>query len=173
MNAKLGQADLQRQRGNTEDANAMYTAVHAWGKRNRVVDITIQSALRRAFLFLDIGDLRAVHSQATEACTWLESVPGHWLWATYRLVVAAYVAQGEDEEVLWQWLWQASELGLKDTVDRDNTDALLRIADRASHMGWSKSLQLTSSLLLPQIKCLQQAEFRERLAGIGLRRSDV
>jgi len=171
MTAKLCQADLQRQRGNTEDANALYTAVHAWAKRNRVVETTIQAALRRAFLFLELGDLRAVHSQATEACTWLESVPGHWLWATYRLVVATYVAHGEDEEVLWQWLWQASELGLKDTVDRDNTDGLLRIAERASTMGWSKTLQLTSSLLLPQIKCLQQSEFRERLSGIGLRRS--
>ena len=97
--------------------------------------------------------------------------PGHWLWAT-TVVVATYVAHGEDEEVLWQWLWQASELGLKDTVDLDNTDGLLRIAERASQMGWSKTLQLTSSLLLPQVKCLQQPEFRERLAGIGFRRSD-
>lgn len=146
MDARLGLAELYRQKREHERARRIYESYLQWAERQGVFEGAIFALLGLAHLAINQNDLHAAHGYASEAVTHLNKVPAHWLWATYRLVVATLLAKRGDELQTWQWLWSASELGLADTVDSDAADCLELIRAIAQQRGWSKVLRLASKL---------------------------
>lgn len=147
----LAMADLYRDGEERQKARSLYRDHLAWSEQRSIFESRIAAHLALARMALADGDLAGCHEEATAAVQMLNEVAGHWLWATYRLLVAAMLAERNDGSNTWKWLWHAQELGLKDTVDRDNCSDLERIFVASKRNGWDQSRRLSGRLLLRQL----------------------
>ncbi|MFT5455145.1 MAG: serine/threonine protein kinase/tetratricopeptide (TPR) repeat protein [Myxococcota bacterium] len=167
MDARLALADLYRHRGEADRAHRIYSVHSGWAERAHQFESAILSHLGIAHIARGRGDLHGMFASASAASRYLERVPGHWLWATYRLMVATQLAMQGDHATTWQWLWSASELGLGDTVDSDTADCLVAIVEVADTSSWGNVLRVAGKLATDQLEALGQsarlAEVRARL----------
>jgi tetratricopeptide (TPR) repeat protein len=137
MEARLGLAAVHRIARRTDEARRLYDIVAGWADRHAVFEAGVVARLGLAQLALANEDLDAAYEPARAASVALKAVPGHVLWAPYRLVVAEQLARRGDMERTWQWLYGASELGLGDAVDIDVALLLTGLWERATAAGWT------------------------------------
>jgi serine/threonine protein kinase/tetratricopeptide (TPR) repeat protein len=142
--------DIYRARGNQKRAKEIYEAHLRWAKRQGVLEDTIAARLDLAHVALIGRDLGAMYQHAKSASKLLQTVPGHWMWAFYRLVVATWWAMRGDGEKTYRSLWSASELGLGDTVDQDVAFFLTVICNRARQERWEQAMRVAGNLALSQ-----------------------
>ncbi len=158
----LVSGDVSRQAGDAAAAEAAYRAYLAFpgseDPEGRVV-----AGLGLAQVALSRGDVREAYERANDAAAALEKLPNHWLWAPYRLVVAAQLADRKDHMQTWQWLWSASELGLGDTVDRDTAALLTRVCNVAKVEGWGNVIRVAAKLAIDQLERLGEPEEARRV----------
>jgi len=150
MQCRSALGDIYRARGNLNRAREIYENHLRWAKRQGVLEETVLARLDLAHTALIGRDLGAMYQQARSASKLLETVPGHWLWAFYRLVVAAWWAMRGDGERTYRALWSASELGLNDTVDQDVAFFLTVICNRARQQRWEQAMRVAGNLALSQ-----------------------
>lgn len=145
----LVDGDVRRQRGDAAGAEAAYRAYLAFeGAEEPEGQVICELGL--AQLALSRSDAHEAYERANAAAQALEKLPHHWLWASYRLVVAALLADWGDHMQTWQWLWSASELGLGDTVDRDTVHLLTRVCNVAKLSGWGNVIRVSANLAVEQ-----------------------
>ena len=150
MEARVGMADLHRARGDFARARQVYQACARWAERQNVFDRAILAHLSLAHIALLEDDLAAMYRHAHHAAEHLERVPGHWLWARYRLVVATLLVLRKDRDEAYRWLWSAAELGIGDTVDQDNAYFLTVLVHVAASMGWPNIVTVAGKLAREQ-----------------------
>ena len=155
---RLAQADLYRSQGDLDRASRIYQEHVIWATRQGVFESLILAQLNLALVGIERKDHRAAYAQTKAAAEYLNRVPGHWLWATYRLVVATILAERHELSSTWEWLWSASEMGIGDTVERDTAWCLERICMVAAEKNWSQVRRLASKLWGGQLERLGQAE---------------
>src|SRR5690606_22649453 len=107
MEERLGMGDLYRLRNERRRAAAIYGAHARWAERQGVFEGAISAHLLLAHVSLLEEDLAGMYASAQAAARHLEQVPGHWLWAAYRLVVATMLALRNDADQTYRWLWSA------------------------------------------------------------------
>lgn len=163
IEARLGLAHVARVRGDRERAARMYGDCADRALREGATELAVASALGRAQLALDQGELGVAYEQTTLAASALDELPGHWLWASYRLVVATLLAHRRDHTSTWQWLWSAQEVGLGETVDRDTADGLVAICEVAAEAGWANVVRLAGKIGTEQLERLNDEEGATRL----------
>ena len=170
MEGRFGLASLFRHQGQFDRARASYAEYQRWATRTGTFEGQIFGNLGIAMLCLELGDLEGMYDASTQAVLQLNKVQGHWLWASYRLIVAAMLACRGQEDETWQWLWAANELGLGDTVDTDNAHCLAVICEVASSRRWGNALRLAGKLGIAQFTALGQREravaIREQMSGV-------
>jgi eukaryotic-like serine/threonine-protein kinase len=154
MEARLGLGDLSRIQGGLERAEAIYEGHAAWAERQGVFEGSIFAHMGLASVALAREDLMGMYNQTNLAVQYLNKVPGHWLWAAYRLLVATMLAMRKDEEQTYRWLWNANELGLSDTVDLDFALNLLRIFEIACNERWVNVIRVAGKLAIGQCERL-------------------
>ncbi|TNE91336.1 MAG: tetratricopeptide repeat protein [Deltaproteobacteria bacterium] len=150
MDARAGLADLYRMRGDYDRARTIYESCARWAERQHVFESAIFAHLSLAHLALLEDDLSKMYVHASNAAVHLRSVPGHWLWASYRLVVATLLALRDDGEETYRWLWSAHELGLGDTVDQDVAYFLTVLAHVCASKGWPNPTRIATKLAVDQ-----------------------
>jgi ATP/maltotriose-dependent transcriptional regulator MalT len=160
--AMLVDGDVRRLGSDADGAEASYRGYlslgDASGPEGRVF-----AELGLAQLALARDDAHEAYERANGAAAALESLPHHWLWAPYRLVVAALLADRGDHMQTWQWLWSASELGLGDTVDRDTVALLTRVCNVAKLAGWGNVIRVSANLAVEQLERLGDRDGAERV----------
>ncbi|MBN2798435.1 MAG: protein kinase [Deltaproteobacteria bacterium] len=165
MDARLSLAELSRAMGDVGKAAPLYEEHLRWARKIRSFDGAVLASLGLAMVALERGDLDALHEQASQTAHFLQRIPEHWLWAPYRLVVAAMLAQRGDEDSTYRWLWSAAELGLDKYVDQDVVALLLLIADAAYQERWVNTLRLAGQHARHQLKLLGRLEDERALHG--------
>ena len=165
MEARLGMADLARRTGDPERAGRLYDAQIEWAERQDLLEPAVLGCLGAGRLALAEGNVRRAHTFLSRAHDHLQRVPGHWLWAGYRLSVAQMLARRQDEKATFQWLWSASEVGLGDSVEIDTADALREIAAAAAGLGWASSVRLAGKLAIAQYERLGQDAVAREIQG--------
>jgi serine/threonine protein kinase/tetratricopeptide (TPR) repeat protein len=150
MEARVGLAEIHRLRGDRDRARQIYEAHAKWAEREKLLEPAILGRLGLAQIALLDDDLQAMYEQARLASDHLNKVPGHWLWAPYRLVVATLLALRGDEENTYGWLWSAKELGLADTVDHDIAYYLTIICHVAHQKKWVNVMKVAGKLAIGQ-----------------------
>ncbi|MBT3220943.1 MAG: tetratricopeptide repeat protein, partial [Proteobacteria bacterium] len=158
MESRLGLAEIYRRRGEFDRARHIYENHARWATRQNVFEAGVYAHLGLGMVALQQNDMMEVYNQANEAVKYLNKVPGHWLWASYRLLVATMLAYRLDEEQTYRWLWSASELGLGDWVDHDTAENLTAIFHKASENGWVNAVRLAGKLGVSQWERLGQRE---------------
>lgn len=170
MDCRVGLADVHRLRGEFDRARKAYEAHVHWAERERLFEAAIVGHLRLAHVALLQDDQMGMYNHAVGASAHLEKVPGHWLWASYRLAVATHLALREDEDQTYRWLWSAAELGLADTIDHDIAYELTIICHVAADQRWVNVMKVASKLASTQWAALrlpdQQAEVAALAAGV-------
>jgi hypothetical protein len=146
MEAMRGLAELARLGGQQHRAQELYVDLLRWARRHGHFEPAILAHLGLARVALDAGDRRVAFDHASRASRDLDKVPGHWLWAPYRLLVAVMLARHGAEEQTFAWLWSASELGLADTVDQDIAALIDEVCAEAEQRGWSRVLRVAANL---------------------------
>ncbi len=146
MEAMRGLAELARLGGQQHRAQELYVDLLRWARRHGHFEPAILAHLGLARVALDAGDRRVAFDHASRASRDLDKVPGHWLWAPYRLLVAVMLARHGAEEQTFAWLWSASELGLADTVDQDIAALIEEVCAEAEQRGWSRVLRVAANL---------------------------
>jgi len=141
-----------------ERARPIYEHHLGWSVRQGHFEGAIFAHLGLGMACMRERNVHGVFKHAEEAASFLEQVPGHWLWATYRLMVASMLALREDEQQTYQWLWSASELGLNDIADVDVAENLNLLVEIGSDNSWSEVVRLAGKLGVVQFERLQQAE---------------
>lgn len=142
MEARLAAAESWRAQGELGRAEPVYEEHLRWAQSVRSFDGAVLACLGLAMVALARQDVAELHERASQAAHFLQRIPEHWLWAPYRLVVAALLAIQGDEDSTYRWLWSAAELGLERFVDRDAVALLLRIAQISAERGWHNALRL-------------------------------
>ncbi|MCO4744056.1 MAG: tetratricopeptide repeat protein [Proteobacteria bacterium] len=150
MEARSGLADLYRMRGEYDRARQIYESCARWAERQHVFDNAIVAHLSLAHVALLEDNLSEMFVHASNAAVHLQSVPGHWLWASYRLVVATLLALRDDPEETYKWLWSASELGLGDTVDQDVAYFLTVLVHVSASKNWVNPTRVAAKLASEQ-----------------------
>jgi len=156
-------ADVLRCRGNRERAQQIYMQHLRQSQRRRALEDVVLSSLGLALISLLDRDLQNMRRHAFRAHRFLDTVPGHWLWARFRLVGATLYAMSGDGDAVWRWVWTAQDLGLDDTVDRDVAFLLTVICNRASQEGWDNALRAAGHLALSQWTRLGRDKERVRV----------
>lgn len=167
MEARVGAADIHRLQGERRRARSAYTAWLKWAERQRLFEAVISAHLRLALLALAEEQLDVAYAETSEAARSLEKVPGHWLWAQYRLLVATMLALRADQENTYRWLYSAMELGLGDTVEHDNAWLLSVICHVALREGWANTMRVAGRLAVDQWKKLGRPDEVERITAMG------
>jgi hypothetical protein len=108
-----------------------------------------------------------MYTEAYKAALHLNKVPGHWLWAPYRLVVAALLALRHDEDQTYRWLWSASELGLGDTVDHDIASFLTIICRVAHEQRWINVMKVAGKLAVSQWERLRLVDQAREIGALS------
>jgi tetratricopeptide (TPR) repeat protein len=158
MEARLGLAEVYRNRGDVERARPIYENHLVWSIRQGNFEGAIFAHLGLGMACMRERNIHGVFKHAEEAASFLEKVPGHWLWATYRLMVASMLALRDDEKQTYEWLWSASELGLNDIADIDVAENLHLLVEIGSDNHWSEVVRLAGKLGMVQFERLQQAD---------------
>jgi serine/threonine protein kinase/tetratricopeptide (TPR) repeat protein len=158
MDCRVGLAEIHRLRGDYDRARQIYEAHAKWAEREHILEAAIFARLGLAQVALLQDDLQAMYEQSLAASQHLAKVPGHWLWAPYRLVVATLLALRNDEEQTYRWLWSAAELGLADTVDHDIAYALTVICHVAHQRKWLNVMKVAAKLATSQWERLRLPE---------------
>jgi tetratricopeptide (TPR) repeat protein len=168
MEGRLGLAEVYRARGDLTRARPIYENHLGWSSREGNFEGAIFAHLGLGMCSLRERNLHSIHKHAEEAASVLEQVPGHWLWATYRLMVASMLALREDEKQTYQWLWSASELGIRDIADVDVAENLALLVQIGAEHGWLDVVRLAGKLGVQQYERLQQKQqevaLREKVA---------
>lgn len=167
MEARFGLAEVYRDTEDIGRARPIYENHLGWSVRQGNFEGAILAHLGLGMACMRERNIHGVFKHAEEAASFLEQVPGHWLWATYRLMVASMLALRDDQKQTYQWLWSASELGLNDITDIDVAENLYLLVRLASENGWPDVLRLAGKLGIVQYERLQRAEksrfIRERV----------
>jgi tetratricopeptide (TPR) repeat protein len=171
MEARFGLADLYRHQGAVDRAAAIYEQHVRWAQRQKLFEAEVLGHHGLALAALELGDTRRCYEATTDAARCLAGAPAHWLWASYRLIVATLLTMRGEGEEAYRWLWAASDLGLADTVDRDVATCLSRIADESERSGWINPLRVAGKLGIDQWQRLRSGEparrLQEQLARAG------
>ena len=154
MEARFGLAGLYRHSGDLVRAEEVYERHAKWAERQHVFEGSIFAHMGLAMVGIAQNDMLKVYEQGNQCVRYLDKVPGHWLWAVYRLIVATMLAIRGDEARTYQWLWNANELGLGDTVDADTALNLMRIFDVACENQWSNVVRVAGKLAVGQLERL-------------------
>jgi tetratricopeptide (TPR) repeat protein len=168
MDCRVGLADVHRLRGEFDRARRAYEAHVHWAEREHLFEAAIVGHLRLAHVALLQDDQMAMYKHAVGASLHLERVPGHWLWASYRLSVATQLALREDEDQTYRWLWSAAELGLADTIDHDIAYMLTIICHVASSHQWLNVMKVSSKLASGQWTALRLPDQVAEVAGLAI-----
>ncbi len=158
MEARYRMAEVHRRRGETDAAARLYNEHLRWAALNRKTEAAILGELGLALVALQCGDIREVYDRTSAVSRRLEPMPAHWLWATYRLVVAAMLAHRGDEQGTYTWLWSASELGIADIVDEDVAYLLTDITAIALRSDWRNVVRVGGRLAVGQLERLGDVE---------------
>jgi eukaryotic-like serine/threonine-protein kinase len=158
MEARLGLAEVYRDIEDVERARPIYENHLGWSLRQGNFEGAIFAHLGLGMACMRERNTDGVFKHAEEAAALLEQVPGHWLWATYRLLVASMLALRDDEKQTYQWLWSASELGLNDIADIDVAENLYMLVQIGSEHRWPEVVRLAGKLGMVQYERLQQAD---------------
>jgi tetratricopeptide (TPR) repeat protein len=148
--ARLALADLWRRRGDLDRAARAYAALRAWALRQGRLEAHIRACLGASLTELARERFAEAWEASEEAARSLDQAPGHVLWARYRLVVARFLAQLEDQEQCWTWLWSAVELGLSDEVDLDTAEVASSLAALAAKAGWKQTSRQAAKVAIAQ-----------------------
>lgn len=167
MDGRLGLAEMARVRGQYDRARQLYAAHVRWAERANLAEPAIFSRLGAAMAALMVDDAQAMYEQSLAASEHLARIPGHWLWAPYRLVVATMLALRRDEAETYRWLWSASELGLGDTVDHDHAHLLTTLCAVAQQQRWVNVVKLASKLAIAQWERLGHPEQARTVAAMA------
>lgn len=165
MDVRLALADLERVQGDLQRARRMYGEHIAWATGQHAFEEQITGHMGMALLALSDENIDEAYEQAQEMVVLLEQVPGHWLWASYRLVVATLLALRGEPGPAWEWLWSAEELGIRDTVDMDTAwclERILAVSDGRSDR-WDRVRKLAAKLVVPQLYHLGRPEDARRI----------
>lgn len=163
MEARHGMAELARLRGELARAERLYREHVRHCERNQAFEGVIFASLGLALISLEHGLIASAHRQAGRASEVLRQVPGHWLWATHHLIVATLHAQEGEHTQTWRWLWAASELGLRDTVDLDTARCLEVICGIAGEQEWDDVLRVAGKPAVLQLSRLGLDDQAQRL----------
>ncbi len=136
MEARYRQAEVYRRQGDMEAASRLYNDHARWARVNKKKEAAIFAELGLAMVALHRNDLDDLYHRTNAVSAHLAEMPAHWLWATYRLVVAAMLAHRNDEDQTYAWIWSASELGIADVVDEDIAYLLVDITAIAVRNDW-------------------------------------
>jgi len=150
MEARRELAGVHLSQREVDRARQLYTAYALWAERRGLFEAKIIASLQLALAAMLDRNLEGMYHYANRAATSLRGVPGHWLWAHYRLVVATTLAWRRDQEGTYSWLWSASELGLGDVVSHDTVTFLRAICDCAERFGWPDVMRVSGRLLVDQ-----------------------
>ncbi len=156
-------ADVLRSSGEADRAAQIYEQQLRQARRLRSLEDMVLARLKLAQVALGRRDLAGMIHHARQAQSYLEPVPGHWLWASVRLVGAAFHAMRGDGEKAWRWVWSAQELGIDDIVDPDVAFLLTVICNRARQEGWAQALRVAGPLAMSQWERLGRSKQRDRI----------
>ncbi len=160
--ALLVDGDVRRLVGDAGGAASAYHGYLGFNGSSEPEGVVF-AQLGLAQLALARSDAHEAYERANGAAAALEKLPHHWLWAPYRLVVAALLADRGDHMQTWQWLWSASELGLGDTVDRDTVALLTRVCNVAKLAGWGNVIRVSANLAVEQLERLGERDAADRV----------
>ena len=170
MEARLALGHLHRLADNPERARELYQEQLSWARRNQLFEPAILACMGLGRVAFDAGDLDTAHEHATAASKYLERVPGHWLWAPYRLQVAALLSERQDQESTYAWLWSAADLGLGDTADHDVAVLVDRLFEQGCAGSWGNVVRVAGKLAVEQ---WQRLDKPDRAAAIAKRLGDI
>lgn len=158
MEARYRMAEVQRRRGEVDQAAHLYEEHLRWATFNRRTESILFAELGLAMVALIRDDLHDLYDRTTAVSQHLEPMPAHWLWATYRLVVAAMLAHRGDENSTYTWLWSASELGISDIVDEDVAYLLTDITAIGLRSDWRNVVRVAGRHAVSQLERLGDPE---------------
>lgn len=158
MDARYRMAEVLRRQGDSEGAARLYNGYLTWATVNKKTEAAIFGELGLAMVALLRDDMQELYNRTTAVSRLLEAMPAHWLWATYRLVVAAMLAHRGDEDGTYTWIWSASELGIADVVDEDIAYLLTDITAIALRSDWRNVLRVAGKQAISQLRRLGDPE---------------
>ncbi|MCB9675005.1 MAG: protein kinase [Alphaproteobacteria bacterium] len=154
MEARYRQAEVHRRRGEVEQAVRIYNDHARWAALHKKREAAIFAELGLAMVALARNDLDDLYERTNAVSRYLAGMPAHWLWATYRLVVAAMLAHRGDENQTYRWIWSASELGISDVVDEDIAYLLTDITAIAVRNDWRNVVRVAGKHAHTQLERL-------------------
>jgi tetratricopeptide (TPR) repeat protein len=154
MDARYRRAEVLRRQGDSDGAEKLYESHLAWATRNKKTEAAIFAELGLAMVALLRDDMHTLYARTTSVSRLLEAMPAHWLWATYRLVVAAMLAHRGDEDGTYTWIWSAAELGIADVVDEDIAYLLTDITAIALRSDWRNVVRVAGRQAVSQLERL-------------------
>lgn len=166
MEARRELAGVHLGRRELDKARQLYTTYALWAERRGVFEARVVASLQLALVALFDQNVNGMYDMANRAAEPLQTVPGHWLWAHYRLVVATILAWRRDGDGTYAWLWNAADLGLGDVVSHDTVTFLRAICDCAERFGWPKVMRVCGRLLIDQ---WQRLGYPDAAAQVGRR----
>jgi tetratricopeptide (TPR) repeat protein len=158
MEARYRQAEVARRRGDLDRAVRIYNDHRRWASMHQKREAAIFAELGLAMVALQKDDLDELYDRSNAVSRELAGMPAHWLWATYRLVVAAMLAHRGDEEQTYTWIWSASELGISDVVDEDIAYLLTDITAIAVRQDWRNVVRVAGKHAYDQLRRLGDPE---------------
>lgn len=158
MEARYRMAEVHRRQKDVDRATELYTSHLRWASLNEKTEATIFAELGLAMVALIRDDPHDLYNRTTAVARLLEPMPAHWLWATYRLVVAAMLAHRGDEDGTYTWLWSASELGIADIVDEDVAYLLTDITAIGLRRDWRNVVRVAGRHAVSQLERLGDPE---------------
>ena len=159
-------ARVERHAGSLAAAASRYDRVVREAQELGEHEVVVDAEIGRSLIALAHGDQHRAYECTTAAAVALETLPGHPLWARYRLAVSAQLAKRGDHMQTWQWLWSANELGLTD-ADRDVNELANQICNVAKLEGWGNVIRVSAAIAVEQLRRLGDEGEAERL------RSDI
>lgn len=158
MEARYRLGDVARRTRDLDKALRIYNAQLQWAMLNKKREMAILAEFGIGMVALARDDLIDLYERTNAVSRMLAEMPAHWLWATYRLLVAAMLAHRGDEQQTYTWLWSASELGISDVVDEDIAYLLTDITAIAIREDWRNVLRVAGRLAIEQLEKLKDPD---------------
>jgi hypothetical protein len=165
VRAVVVRARAQRHAG-AESAGRRYERAARDAEALGLRELQVECHLGLSLLALHQGDQHAAYQATSAAAEVLEALPGHPLWARYRLAVAAQLAKRGDHTQTWQWLWSAKELGLE-APHRDIAELATLLCDVAREEVWGNVVRVAGDIAVHQLRRVGDTGSADRL------RSDI
>lgn len=163
--AVLMRAEVQRHAGGAT-AGSLYERAGRDAAALGLASVRVEAWLGQSLLAMARGDAHAAYEATSAASKVLDGLPGHPLWARYRLTVATQLAQRSDHMQTWQWLYSANEIGLED-AHRDVAAMATSLSEVGRTEGWGNVVRLAGDIAVRQLKRLGNEGDADRL------RSDI